>query len=129
MLVVANLVATVLRFVLLRSWVFRERHGAHPSPMTEPRCPRRPTRRSAAGSGRLVRGREEDPAWVRPALLACSPRRALLYLVGLSASGWANGVYSAAVQAGDEELEGVLLRLLRLVELHHRRQAAGRRSG
>ena len=28
MLVVANLVATVLRFVLLRGWVFRERRSA-----------------------------------------------------------------------------------------------------
>ena len=76
------------------------------------------------------RGREHDPAWVRPAPARAPARhRALLYLWGLGASGWANTYYSAAVQAGDEELEGVLLRLVRRVELHHRRQVAGCRSG
>ncbi len=48
----------------------------------------------------LVRGRTADPAWVRPALLSLLAATALLYLVDLSASGWANGFYSAAVQAG-----------------------------
>jgi 4-amino-4-deoxy-L-arabinose transferase-like glycosyltransferase len=59
-----------------------------------------------AGSGRssawrrLPRGREADPAWVRPALLALLAATALLYLWGLGASGYANSFYSAAVQAG-----------------------------
>jgi 4-amino-4-deoxy-L-arabinose transferase-like glycosyltransferase len=48
----------------------------------------------------LVRGRTADPAWVRPALLSLLAATALLYLVDLAASGWANGFYSAAVQAG-----------------------------
>ncbi|MDX6542057.1 MAG: hypothetical protein QOI71_3667, partial [Gaiellales bacterium] len=48
----------------------------------------------------LIRGRTADPAWVRPALLSLLGATALLYLVDLSASGWANGFYSAAVQAG-----------------------------
>jgi 4-amino-4-deoxy-L-arabinose transferase-like glycosyltransferase len=47
----------------------------------------------------LVRGRAEDPPWVRPTLLALLVGSALLYLAALSASGWANAYYSAAVQA------------------------------
>lgn len=50
--------------------------------------------------GRVWRGRPADPAWVRPALIALLGSAAALYLVGLGASGWANGFYSAAVQAG-----------------------------
>jgi 4-amino-4-deoxy-L-arabinose transferase-like glycosyltransferase len=49
---------------------------------------------------RLVRGRSEDPVWVRPALLALLTATGLLYLWGLGSSGWANSFYSAAVQAG-----------------------------
>ncbi len=49
---------------------------------------------------RLLRGREADPGWVRPALLALLAATALLYLWGLDASGYANSFYSAAVQAG-----------------------------
>ncbi|MEV7867230.1 glycosyltransferase family 39 protein [Streptomyces sp. NPDC088124] len=61
--------------------------------------------RGAAGAGRaarLWRGRPEDPAWVRPALLALLLATALLQLWNLSASGYANSFYSAAVQAGSE---------------------------
>jgi 4-amino-4-deoxy-L-arabinose transferase-like glycosyltransferase len=49
---------------------------------------------------RAIRGRESDPVWVRPALLSLLVGTALLYIVGLGASGWANSFYSAAVQAG-----------------------------
>ena len=49
---------------------------------------------------RLWRGRPGDPAWVRPALLGLLAATALLYLIGLGRSGWANAFYSAAVQAG-----------------------------
>jgi len=48
----------------------------------------------------LVRGRQEDAAWVRPSLLGLLGVAALLYLWDLGASGWANAFYSAAVQAG-----------------------------
>jgi 4-amino-4-deoxy-L-arabinose transferase-like glycosyltransferase len=48
---------------------------------------------------RAYRGREDDPVWVRPALLGLLGATAVLYLWGLSASGWANAFYSAAVQA------------------------------
>ena len=49
---------------------------------------------------RFLRGRPDDPAWARPALLALLVSTALLYLWGLGASGWANTYYAAAVQAG-----------------------------
>jgi 4-amino-4-deoxy-L-arabinose transferase-like glycosyltransferase len=48
----------------------------------------------------FVRGRRDDPAWVRPALLGLLAATGLLYIWGLGASGWANSFYSAAVQAG-----------------------------
>ncbi len=49
---------------------------------------------------RLVRGRQEDPVWVRPALVVLLASTALGYLWALGDSGWANAFYSAAVQAG-----------------------------
>ena len=48
----------------------------------------------------LVRGRQEDAAWVRASLIGLLGITALLYLWDLGASGWANAFYSAAVQAG-----------------------------
>ena len=57
----------------------------------------------AAPPGRLsrfVRGRRDDPAWVRTALLGLLVATAVLYIWGLGASGWANSFYTAAVQAG-----------------------------
>jgi 4-amino-4-deoxy-L-arabinose transferase-like glycosyltransferase len=48
---------------------------------------------------RVLRGRPQDPAWVRPGLLSLLTGTALLYIWGLGASGWANSFYSAAVQA------------------------------
>ena len=58
-------------------------------------------RRRGSGVGRrLIRGPEADPRWVRPSLLGLLVATAVLYLWGLGASGWANGFYAAAVQAG-----------------------------
>ena len=54
----------------------------------------RPVRRHARA------GRPADPAWARPALLALLLATAVLYLAGLSRSGYANEFYAAAVQAG-----------------------------
>lgn len=51
---------------------------------------------------RLWRGPAEDPAWARPALLALLVATALLYLVDLTASGWANDYYAAAAQSGSK---------------------------
>ena len=51
---------------------------------------------------RVVRGAEDDPRWARPALGGLLLGTALLYLVGLGSSGWANAFYSAAAQAGSK---------------------------
>ncbi|MFC3573372.1 glycosyltransferase family 39 protein [Streptomyces yaanensis] len=51
---------------------------------------------------RLWRGRPEDPRWARPAFLGLLLATGLLYLYNLSASGYANSFYSAAVQAGSK---------------------------
>ncbi|MEU3895912.1 glycosyltransferase family 39 protein [Streptomyces sp. NPDC045251] len=51
---------------------------------------------------RLWRGRPEDPRWARPAFLGLLLATAVLYLYDLSASGYANSFYSAAVQAGSQ---------------------------
>jgi 4-amino-4-deoxy-L-arabinose transferase-like glycosyltransferase len=70
------------------------------APPAEPAVadPTRPVRTS--WPRRFVRGRPEDPAWARPGLLALLGATAALYLWDLSAQGWANAFYSAAVQAG-----------------------------
>ncbi|MFB4423129.1 ArnT family glycosyltransferase [Streptomyces sp. QL37] len=51
---------------------------------------------------RIRRGRPEDPRWARPAFLGVLLVVALAYLWNLSASGYANSFYSAAVQAGSQ---------------------------
>lgn len=51
---------------------------------------------------RALRGRDEDPVWVRPAVLGMLLVVGLAYLWNLSASGYANSFYSAAVQAGSQ---------------------------
>ncbi|WP_031097250.1 ArnT family glycosyltransferase [Streptomyces sp. NRRL S-15] len=53
-------------------------------------------------SRRVRRGRPEDPRWARPAFLGLLLVVALAYLWNLSASGYANSFYSAAVQAGSQ---------------------------
>ncbi|WP_291525658.1 glycosyltransferase family 39 protein [Branchiibius sp. NY16-3462-2] len=57
---------------------------------------------------RLVRGPEEDPRWARPALLALLAATAIFYFINLTASGWANSFYSAAVQAGSANWQAFL---------------------
>ncbi|BAJ27775.1 MULTISPECIES: glycosyltransferase family 39 protein [Kitasatospora] len=49
---------------------------------------------------RTWRGRADDARWVRPAFLGLLLATAVLYFWNLTASGWANAFYSAAVQAG-----------------------------
>ncbi|MFJ4486513.1 ArnT family glycosyltransferase [Streptomyces longwoodensis] len=79
---------------------------ASPPPATlTPSTPPPPARPGASEpqqpfGRRLWRGRPEDPRWVRPAFLALLLATLLLYLWDLSASGYANSFYSAAVQAG-----------------------------
>jgi 4-amino-4-deoxy-L-arabinose transferase-like glycosyltransferase len=57
---------------------------------------------------RLLRGRPDDPAWARSALLALMLSAALLYLAGLSRNGWANEFYAGAAQAGTESWKAFL---------------------
>ncbi|MEU6661739.1 glycosyltransferase family 39 protein [Streptomyces sp. NPDC046821] len=54
------------------------------------------------GRDRILRGRDDDPRWARPALLGLLLAVGLAYLWNLSASGYANSFYSAAVQAGSQ---------------------------
>ncbi|MFI0785328.1 glycosyltransferase family 39 protein [Streptomyces lydicus] len=61
-----------------------------------------PVPQAAAPPSRPADPRPADPRWARPALLALLLVTAVLYLWSLSASGYANQFYSAAVQAGSE---------------------------
>jgi 4-amino-4-deoxy-L-arabinose transferase-like glycosyltransferase len=76
-------------------------------------APLRARRASAVASARAARvgsggsrpadggnQRVADPSWARPALLALLALTALAYMWDLSASGYANSFYAAAVQAG-----------------------------
>ncbi|MFI1704404.1 glycosyltransferase family 39 protein [Streptomyces griseoruber] len=75
-------------------------------PATEPQQPAAPAPESGEPKQpllrRLWRGRPEDPRWARPAFLGLLLATLLLYLYNLSASGYANSFYSAAVQAGSQ---------------------------
>ena len=59
-------------------------------------------RRRRPGAHRPRTRPAADPTWARPALVVLLLVTAVLYLWDLSASGWANSFYSAAVQAGSE---------------------------
>ena len=63
---------------------------------------------SAAGPPGWCAGRPGDPAWARPALLGLLLATAVLYLAGLSRSGYANEFYAAAVQAGTKSWKAFL---------------------
>ena len=71
-----------------------------PAPAAVPGPDPEPVRRSRAR--RLLRGRDDDPRWVRPSLLALLAGTGVLYVWDLAASGWANAFYAAAVQAGSQ---------------------------
>lgn len=61
------------------------------------------SRADRGGRGaRFLRGREDDPSWARPALLALLAATAALYLWNLTSNGYANAFYSAAAQAGSD---------------------------
>ncbi|GAA2834035.1 glycosyltransferase family 39 protein [Kitasatospora sp. CM 4170] len=74
----------------------------YPLPPAGPEGPASWAGRLRTLPARTWRGRADDPRWVRPALLALLAATAVLYLWGLSASGWANSFYSAAAQAGSQ---------------------------
>ncbi len=81
-------------------------------PAADPAAPATPAQPGGGGDvprrsrfQRFYRGRDDDPSWARPALFVLLGATALLYLWNLSASGWANSFYSAAVQAGSVNWE------------------------
>ncbi len=70
--------------------------GSDHRPPPDPPTPAPPS----SWPARLIRGRPQDPAWVRPAFVVLLVGTGFLYIWGLGQSGWANSFYSAAVQAG-----------------------------
>jgi 4-amino-4-deoxy-L-arabinose transferase-like glycosyltransferase len=60
------------------------------------------------GLQRIRRGPADQPRWARPALLGLLALTAVLYLWDLSASGYANSFYAAAVQAGTKSWKAFL---------------------
>src|SRR4051794_33910343 len=87
--------------------------GARVPTATLRRPPAPPRHRAAPvtlrkGPSRLWRSPADEPRWARPALLALLAGTALLYLWDLSASGYANDYYAAAVQAGTQSLKAWL---------------------
>ncbi|MGW2472367.1 ArnT family glycosyltransferase [Streptomyces sp. NPDC001665] len=70
------------------------------APSARPDTPPGHARAGVSLPRRIWRGRAEDAPWVRPAFLALLLAITLAYLWNLSASGYANSFYSAAVQAG-----------------------------
>ena len=53
----------------------------------------------------ITRGPHTDPAWARPAQIVLLLATLAFYTYNLTASGWANSFYSAAVQAGSQSWE------------------------
>ncbi|MEU6282066.1 glycosyltransferase family 39 protein [Streptomyces sp. NPDC047028] len=74
--------------------------GPPPTAAPHPAPPSAPELAPGRWPRGLWRGRPEDPRWVRPAFLGLLAATLVLYLWNLSASGYANSFYSAAVQAG-----------------------------
>ncbi|MFD6277316.1 glycosyltransferase family 39 protein [Streptomyces sp. NPDC060209] len=72
------------------------------APPDTPGAPAHAAGRREPLSRRIRQGRPEDPRWARPAFLGLLLVVALAYLWNLSASGYANSFYSAAVQAGSQ---------------------------
>ncbi len=69
---------------------------------TIPRPPAAPALTRPSRLRTLVRGHADDPAWARPLLIALLALTAISYLIDLTASGYANSFYAAAVQAGTQ---------------------------
>ena len=75
-------------------------------PSSELTLPARTSRsRHRARLAALWRGPDGDPSWARPAFVGLLFATAIFYLYNLTASGWANSFYSAAVQAGSASWE------------------------
>jgi 4-amino-4-deoxy-L-arabinose transferase-like glycosyltransferase len=74
--------------------------GPYPGTETGDAVAAVPAERSPGRLRRLIRGRPQDPAWLRPCLIVLLTATGLLYMWDLGASGWANTFYAGAVQAG-----------------------------
>jgi 4-amino-4-deoxy-L-arabinose transferase-like glycosyltransferase len=59
-----------------------------------------PHKRAARPASQTLAAERSEPSWARPALIALLLCTALAYMIDLSASGYANTFYAAAVQAG-----------------------------
>ena len=92
-LVLANALATVLRFVAFRSWIFAATSERFPLPRRprplDPDRPAPPPPATPPGAARRD----------RLAFAGLLVATAALYLVNLSANGWGNDFYAAAVQS------------------------------
>jgi 4-amino-4-deoxy-L-arabinose transferase-like glycosyltransferase len=75
--------------------------------MSSSSVPLRPTAPRLHGFSirRILVGNATQPVWARPALLVLLVATAALYLWSLTASGYANTFYAAAVQAGTKSLK------------------------
>ena len=93
------------------------------APSTDVAPASRPRRAGGTLSDRLIR--RPDPRWVRPALIALLVLTAARLPLGPRAPpATPTASTPPPCRPATQELEGVLLRLARLLELHHRRQAA-----
>ena len=66
------------------------------------------TQRVSQRGKELLRGRTADPGWVRPCLLLLLLGTAVASLWTLSANGWGNDFYAAAIQAGSKSWKAFL---------------------
>src|SRR6476646_3134752 len=82
------------------------RAAAAPLPPHLPPPAAPPDRRGRVG--RLFLGPAGDPRWARPALWALLVATGVLYLWNLSASGYANDFYAAAVKSGTQSWKALL---------------------
>ncbi len=117
----AGLVATAVRYVLMRNWVFRRvsaLEGAVPAP-----APARVDPLGRAGSA--VRSLRMP----RPELIALLVLAAVLDLWALGQNGWANDYYSAAVRSMSSSWHNFLYGSFDPSGAHDRRQAAARALG
>src|ERR1700710_2845707 len=77
-----------------------------PGPITQDRpqapTPADPRADRPSRIRRLALGSPDSPVWVRPAVFVLLLGTALLYTWNLSASGFSNDFYAAAVQAGSQ---------------------------
>jgi hypothetical protein len=67
-----------------------------------------PARTSRGVVGRLYLGAPGEPPWARPLLWLLLVGTAALYLTGITAGGYANEFYAAAVKSGTESLKAWL---------------------